>query len=144
MMKALILISLFIIIASKNVHHELDGTATLKIKGGIEDASTSDRRLQKPPINRMRRSPKKDKSSEESSEESEESEESVESVETSGDVNTDYDESLKLVARNKRSPKRMKNKKMKNKKNKSSEESEESSEEMSGDGTNDTEDSSEE
>merc|ERR1719312_1587314 len=101
-MKALILISLFIVIASKNVHQELDGTATLKIEGGIEDAGTSDRRLLKRlPISRMKRSPKKNKSSEESSEESEESEESIESVETSGDGNTDYDESVARIVRNK-------------------------------------------
>merc|ERR1719223_2316105 len=110
MMKALILISFFIVIASKNVHRALDGTAALKIKGGIEDASTSDRRLLSP-VSRVKRSPKKNKSSEEDSkesdesDESEESEESIESVETSGDRNIDYEESL---ARNKRSPKKMK------------------------------------
>merc|ERR1712105_36752 len=115
MMKALILISLFVVIASKHVHQELDGKPALRNPLTAQEFS-----------NRLKRSPK-NKSSEESSEESKESsEESNETAETSGDGavdGSDYEEFEKFVnQREKRSPMKRNKNKNKNKKNKSSEE----------------------
>merc|ERR550534_1113848 len=107
MMKALILISLFVVIASKHVHQELDGKPALRNPLTAQEFS-----------NRLKRSPK-NKSSEESSEEEskESSEESIETAETSGDGavdGSDYEEFEKFVnQREKRSP--MKKNKNKNK-----------------------------
>merc|ERR1711894_754385 len=107
MMKALILISLFVVIASKHVHQELDGTLTPALRSPVRTQELS---------NRLKRSPK-NKSSEESSEEKskESSEESNETAETSGDGavdGSDYEEFEKFVnQREKRSPmKKNKNK----------------------------------
>merc|ERR1719154_554842 len=110
MMRALIIISLFAVIASKYVHQELEDKLSVEpgfsANRAIEVASESEFRSPMTAhefVNRIKRSPKKNKKKNKSSEESDE----------------ESDES------------------------KESKESNESNEEMSGDGTNDTENSKE-
>merc|ERR1719154_222306 len=104
MMRALIIISLFAVIASKYVHQELEDKLSVEpgfsANRAIEVASESEFRSPMSAhefVNRIKRSPKKNKkknkSSEESDEDSDESKESNESnEETSGDGTDDTEE----------------------------------------------------
>merc|ERR1719239_98898 len=108
MMRSLIFISLFAVIASKYVHQELEDTLSVEpgfsASRAIGVASESEFRSPMTShefVNRIKRSPKKNKkknkSSEESDEESDESKESNESnesnEETSGDGTDDTENS---------------------------------------------------
>merc|ERR1719512_111182 len=107
MMRALIFISLFAIIASKYVHQELEDKLSVEpgfsANRAIEVASDSEFRGPMTAhefVNRIKRSPKKNKKKNKSSEESDESKESNESngsnesnEETSGDGTDDTENS---------------------------------------------------
>merc|ERR1719458_1275373 len=88
-MRALILISLVAVIASKYVHQEMEDTPSVdpgfSANGAIEVASETEFRGPMTAhefVNRIKRSPKKNKKKNKSSEESDESDESDESNES--------------------------------------------------------------
>merc|ERR1719397_1362873 len=107
MMRALIFISLFAVIASKYVHQELEDKLSVEpgfsATRAIEVASETEFRgpmSAQEFVNRIKRSPKKNKKKNKSSEESDESDESDESnesnesnEETSGDGTDDTENS---------------------------------------------------
>merc|ERR1711971_952721 len=120
MMRTLIFISLFAVIASKYLHQELDDTISadpgFSANRAIEVASETELRSPMTAhefVNRIKRGPKKNKKKNSSEEDDDESKEGK------------------------------KNKKKDKSSEEDDDESEESNEEMSGDGTNDTEDSEE-